>query len=216
MAEAVVTEVDRTKLRPFTLGDAMILVIALGARLGGRPTWHRTYRKGLAHGPAQTVSDVGRGRLARMVSQPRIAQLPILPAARLPDPAAQTPPRATAFDDRPARLRRLCRARRLISHLPTLRTTRPLRVCPTSNGDYGSNFDARRRAADLGHLDRNAPLGPRAELDRPLGPRLRCLVDDLCPRPHDSAATSLLIALACPATGEALCLNYSSRRQTGA
>ena len=35
---------------------------------------------------------------------------------------------------------------------------------------------------------------PRAELDRPLGPSLRCLVDDFRPGPHDSDATSLLIA----------------------
>jgi hypothetical protein len=33
MAEAVVTEVDRTKFRPFTLGDAMILIIALALGL---------------------------------------------------------------------------------------------------------------------------------------------------------------------------------------
>jgi len=33
MAEAVITEVDRTKFRPFTLGDAMILIIALALGL---------------------------------------------------------------------------------------------------------------------------------------------------------------------------------------
>ena len=33
MAESVVTEVDRTKFRPFTLGDAMILIIALALGL---------------------------------------------------------------------------------------------------------------------------------------------------------------------------------------
>jgi hypothetical protein len=132
------------------------------------------------------IRDVTSGLESKLYtpdSQHPAPQLSFLPATGLPNPAAEASACIGTLTDPATRIRRLCSGSGCLHRLPAICPACPRWACRTGHRDWRPDLTCRRRSPRLGHPDRDTPVEPRAELDRPLGPHPRGRMDGLRPSP---------------------------------
>ncbi len=181
MVHPYVAAIDQPQSRPFTLGDRMILVIALALGLALARPIIRSLAFKIGSVPPNYFWTPGAGPQTRTDPHHDRALLPLLPPAGLRGLATQAPAHTVAVADPPARIRRLCRALRRLPRLCAVRPTCGFWGRRASHLAGREGRSRRRRAAGLGILDRDSPVESRADMDRPFRPHPGCFVDGLRP-----------------------------------
>jgi hypothetical protein len=173
MQHPKVANIDQGQRRLFTVGDAMILIIALALGLAlARPAFSSLAFKFRSR-PLSYFQSLG----TCTDSEYHCIQLPPLPASGLRDIASEAPACFVAFSDPPTWIRGVCRAFRRLPRLFAICLSRCYWARRTSYRNLHPSIARRRRAAGLGFLNRDSPVVSRAELDRPLRPLRGCPMD---------------------------------------